>query len=48
MLKDAKLLSLAFLQRGEIGVIVGDFSKSPYRFSFFVEIVTRRLQASLC
>ena len=51
MLKDTKLLSLVFLQRGETGVIVGDFSKSPYRFSFSWRLLQegyRRRCASFC
>ena len=51
MLKDAKLLSLVFLQRGGTGVIVGDFSKSPYRFSFTWRLLQkgyRRRCASFC
>lgn len=51
MLKDAKPLSLVFLQRGGTGVIVGDFSKSPYRFSFSWRLLQngyRRRCASFC
>lgn len=45
------MLSLAFLQRGETGVIVGDFSKSTYRFSFSWRLLQegyRRRCASFC
>ena len=51
MLKDTKHLSLVFLQRGGTGVIVGDFSKSPYRFSFSWRLLQegyRRRCASFC
>ena len=50
-LKDVNMLPLVFLQWGETGVIVGVFSKSPYRFSFSWRLLQkgyRRRCASFC